>query len=176
LEEVLIRDLVFVLQGVDGELIKRNEERERFVLHPSLSIPPGTKDLICTICELGWMFRLVRDFIERCGEGRCQQALSFALQEELVDYYRLISVLEGQMNSENEPLSLPSLYMWTQTPLRRMVSLASLCSSCDGVRGGGLVSIIHSRTKHGDEEEVALMKVKLFISFILLINIMELVD
>ena len=60
--------------------------------------------LICVVlglCELGWLYKKVDDYITKVetasSRGLIAQAFGFSLQEELSDYYRLLTVLEGEL-------------------------------------------------------------------------------
>ena len=60
------------------------------------------KDTVLCLCELGWLYSKVSSHIQACDKaqvsrGLAVQAFSFALQEELSDYYRLLDVLEQEL-------------------------------------------------------------------------------
>lgn len=105
-----------------------SKELEAYVLDPSLALPPSTRDLVCQLCEMGWLFGRVAGYVNRgaasagasvtvgrgagvgMAGGRAKggrerargllgQAFCSALQEELSDYYRLIAVLEAQLHA-----------------------------------------------------------------------------
>lgn len=70
------------------------------------------KDTVLCLCELGWLYSKVSSHIQACDKaqvsrGLAVQAFSFALQEELSDYYRLLAVLEQELArkiiTENTP-------------------------------------------------------------------------
>ena len=65
------------------------------------------------ICELGWLFGKVREFVNtRTKEaylGLVGQSLCAALHAELSDYYRLIAVLESQLANPLEDASSDSM-------------------------------------------------------------------
>ena len=70
------------------------------------------KDTVLCLCELGWLYSKVSSHIQACdraqvSRGLAVQAFSFALQEELHDYYRLLAVLEQELArkiiTENTP-------------------------------------------------------------------------
>ena len=142
------------------------------------------------------MYRRLQGFLERNAAseslGLVGQAMGFCIQgtparhvlasrpwvaphaalvvvaDELTDYFRLLAVLEAQINqspaaqrgqdgqqqgaSATAPagLTLRRLVVWTQDPLHRMRLLASLVESVQGLRGGALASAVHAHTAHGD--------------------------
>ena len=85
--------------------------------------------------------------------GLVGQALCQAVRDEMTDYYRLLAVLDAQAKSavdaeeegdEEEPnptsLTLRRLYVWTQDPAYRLLTLARVVEAVEGLRGGALAS------------------------------------
>lgn len=80
-----------------------------------------------------------------------ERAFCGALRDELTEYFRLISVLEGQAAAPGGAgLSLRRLLVWTREPILRMRTLATLVDGCGGKKGGALARAVHSYAKHGD--------------------------
>lgn len=85
-------------------------------------VSPSQKKLISELCELGWLFKKVYDWVSRNQEtqshiNQVTQSLTFAIQSELTEYYRLIAILESQKTkySAEDPanyLNLKKLYLW----------------------------------------------------------------
>ena len=161
-----------------------------------VGLPAPARRLVGRLCELGWVYRRLQGFLERNAAseslGLVGQAMGFCIQgtparhvlasrpwvaphaalavvaDELTDYFRLLAVLEAQINqspaaqrgqdgqqqgaSATAPagLTLRRLVVWTQDPLHRMRLLASLVESVQGLRGGALASAVHAHTAHGD--------------------------
>lgn len=128
----LLRDLLFILQGIDGQRVKFL--RPKVTVHSSLEaplsveagvkvddkVPQPTQDLIHQLSELGWLFRRVssalNDPSRKQRGGLTLQSLDCALERELKDYYRLIATLESRSlvkdledNSSAESLLKPVL-------------------------------------------------------------------
>lgn len=65
------------------------------------------RDVTLCICELGWLFCRVSNYLKKLfagatdAHGLIAQAFGFAIQEELQDYYRLLAVLEQEIHREN---------------------------------------------------------------------------
>jgi gamma-tubulin complex component 3 len=81
------------------------------------------------------------------------QSFCSAIEEELLEYYKLIAVLESQIKSSistSNPLSLRRLLVWNIDPLQRLKSISSLIFSVAGTKGGQFLSIINSHLSHGD--------------------------
>jgi hypothetical protein len=101
-EQLLLRDIVFALQGIDGEYVKYDTAVKGYVVDASVGVPGSTRQLIRRICEGGWLFRQVSTFLARCNAshttGLVHQGMCQAMQTEVTEYYRLIAVLKEQVN------------------------------------------------------------------------------
>lgn len=64
-EESLVRDLLYVFQGIDGQQISFSILEDAYVLAPNVIVSHSTKKLILEMSELGWLFKRVNDFIAR---------------------------------------------------------------------------------------------------------------
>ncbi|CAD7701696.1 unnamed protein product, partial [Ostreobium quekettii] len=101
-EGALVRDVLFAVQGIDGTFVKFDRLSQQgggFVIDPGAGIDAAPAALALRLCELGWLFRKVRAFVEGGGGqpgGSVRQALRHALSKEVEDYYRLMAVLEVQ--------------------------------------------------------------------------------
>jgi gamma-tubulin complex component 3 len=177
----LLRDIAFTLQGIDGEYIKYDAKIDGYAVLPDAKVPAPTRQLVRRICELGWMYQRVCDYVnstlERQGVGLVEQSFCGGLQQELTAYYRLIAVLESQVNEaitqadqsdgngkENlvanigdapPPASfgqftLRRLAVWVAEPLERLRLMAMLVDAGKGLKGGSLASAIGAHLRHGD--------------------------
>ena len=120
-EAVLVRDVLFVLQGIDGQYVRWSESGGCTVgvgyagapspgtqgaYRVSDSVGPGvplsTRTLISRIGELGWLFRRVCDYVTAldtaAAPGKVAQALGAALQGEIGRYYGDLAVLTSQVD------------------------------------------------------------------------------
>lgn len=164
-EMLLLRDVVFALQGIDGQYIKYDSKVDGFCVIPSLNILHSVRQLVRRVCELGWMYKRVCGYInstlEVIGMGLVEQSFCGALQQELTDYYRLVAVLESQVtesinnqnsNNKNEfgQFSLRRMLVWTADPLERLKLMAMLTDAARGLKGGALASAVGAHLKHGD--------------------------
>ena len=160
-EQIILRDIIFALQGIDGEFIKYNIDSQGYVVDQKIGVPSSTRILIRTICESGWLFRRLTDFFKRCESkdmsGLVRQRLCSALQQEASEYYRLIAMLRNQVHYKignempNEStLTLRRLYVWMQEPSQRLRLMVTLAESTEPFQGGGLASAIQTQIQHGD--------------------------
>ena len=157
-ERALVRELLFVMQNIDGAHLKWDERRDAFHLPATAKVPPGARQLVGRLSELGWLFRQVTSYVKGGGEGgtaggggsvvsgfesggeasvRAEgglvaQALRHALQEELDEWFQLIAVLEEQRQTE---LTLLQLLVWSVEPMQRLLLMAQLtCAAAHPTR------------------------------------------
>jgi gamma-tubulin complex component 3 len=67
---------------------------------PDIVLTPSTQKLVSELCEVGWLFKKVNDWNTRNSgmehQGKVVKALSFAIDSELKEYYRLVALLDSQ--------------------------------------------------------------------------------
>jgi gamma-tubulin complex component 3 len=163
----LLRDVLYVFQGIDGRYIRFSTETQSYAFSDIMRLPIALQDMILQMCELGWLFQRVQEYIRRSEAvelvGMVAQAFGFALQEELNDYYRLLAVVESQLSGPStshsltrsssqgeDELTLLRLFVWMQDPIERMCLIATLTDIAGDCKGGALASSLHARTRHGD--------------------------
>jgi gamma-tubulin complex component 3 len=66
-EATLVRELLFVMQNIDGAHLRWDETRDAFVLPRGAAVPPGARQLAGQLSELGWLFRQVQSFVKAAG-------------------------------------------------------------------------------------------------------------
>ncbi|BBH07482.1 spindle pole body component 98, partial [Prunus dulcis] len=166
-EEVLVRDVLYACQGIDGKYVKFDSGADGYVLSDLIKVPRAIRLMVRKLCELGWLFRKVKGYISESMDGfpsedvgTVGQAFCAALQDELSDYYKLLAVLEAQsMNpiplvsetaSSGNYLSLRRLSVWFAEPMVKMRLMAVLVDKCRVLRGGAMAGAIHLHAQHGD--------------------------
>lgn len=166
-EEVLVRDVLYCCQGIDGKYVQFDATLDGYVLSDSVKVPRATRLMVRKLCELGWLFRKVKGYISVCMDGfttenlgTVGQAFCAALQDELSEFYKLLAVLEAQaMNpiplvsesaSSGNYLSLRRLSVWFAEPMVKMRLMAVLVDKCRILRGGAMAGAIHLHAQHGD--------------------------
>ncbi|KAF6165520.1 hypothetical protein GIB67_015843 [Kingdonia uniflora] len=166
-EGVLVRDVLYACQGIDGKYVKFDKVLDGYVLGESIKVTRATRIMVRKLCELGWLFRKVKGYISESMDqfpskdvGTIGQAFCAALQDELSEYYKLLAVLEAQsinpiplvsekVHSGNY-LSLRRLSVWFAEPMAKMRLMAVLVDSCKVLRGGEMAGAIHVHAQHGD--------------------------
>ncbi|KAF9133299.1 Gamma-tubulin complex component 3 [Mortierella sp. 14UC] len=158
-ESDLLRDLIFVFQGIDGKLVKLGAESGTCTIDPWLNISHSTRGLVSRLTELGWLYKKVNQYVQKTLKestaGLVGQSFCSALQHELVEYFRLIAVLEAHIAKDTDAmgskgLTLKRLLVWTQESLQRLRLMSVLVECCQDLQGGALVSVVHDYTQHGD--------------------------
>ena len=66
-EDTIVRELLFVFQGIDGQFIKYQILEDAYVLSPQVTVSPSTHKLISELCELGWLYKRVNEWLVRNG-------------------------------------------------------------------------------------------------------------
>ena len=153
-EADLIKDILFVCQGIETRAIVWDPTRMAFVPSTGIPLPRNKLDQACKLAELGFLYKTIKMFIDqRLSEksyGLIGQAFCSALTSELQEYYRLISILDNQ--NFGGKLSLNRVVVWTSDAFDRLQLLASLCSQVGIKNGGKLTSCFYMFLHHGDPD------------------------
>ncbi|KAF6775348.1 hypothetical protein AHF37_06920 [Paragonimus kellicotti] len=108
----ILRELVFTLNGVGGNLIKFDQLTDVFRLAPNVCLHPGDADAVKRIAECGWLHDRIRQFITHVQHDRLSgpmlQSLASGLHENLSEYYRLIATIESQLGREHRGAASPT--------------------------------------------------------------------
>ena len=73
-------------QGISGKHIKFDTRSESYLLDPSLKLNSTVRDTVLCICELGWLYNRVANYLRTTfavstdSNGVVVQAFGFALQ------------------------------------------------------------------------------------------------
>ncbi|CAJ0632189.1 7153_t:CDS:10 [Entrophospora sp. SA101] len=63
-EAQLLRDIVFVLQGIEGQHIKFEKGSSSYIIDSKMTITYSTRDLLHRLTELGWLYRRVNEYVK----------------------------------------------------------------------------------------------------------------
>ncbi|KAK4272606.1 hypothetical protein QN277_021137 [Acacia crassicarpa] len=166
-EEVLVKDVLYACQGVDGKYVKFDNNLDGYVLSQLIKVRRATRAMVHKLCEMGRLFKKVTGYISQITDrltaddvGTVGQAFCAALQDELTEYYKLLAVLEVQSSnpiplvsesaSSSNYLSLRRLAVWLAEPMVKMSLMADLVDKCRVLRGGAMTGTIHLHAQHGD--------------------------
>ena len=135
-EDELLRNLLYVFQDIDGNLISYSQIDEMYIITPSVIVPEGTRKMILELCELGWFYKRIMNYLHKHSnnihEGQVVQSFCSGIQTELNEYFRLLTVLEKQLQDNptqtaDKKLDIVKLYVWMQDTIQRMKYLAIIC-------------------------------------------------
>lgn len=178
-EKVLIREVLFIFQGIEGKIIKMDANKDGYRLDPKVRLSRSQKEIILKLSDVGWLYNQVQNYCEwggviagnerssdRTAAGLVNQSLVLALREELSEYCRLIALLEAQIQEGGDtPMGEPSggltlrrLVMWTLEPRSRLRALALLTYAAREVYGGACVSGIYQHMHHGNPGHKAVVR------------------
>nr|XP_012421074.1 PREDICTED: gamma-tubulin complex component 3 isoform X3 [Odobenus rosmarus divergens] len=162
-EAALVRDILYVFQGIDGKNIKMSNTENCYKVEAKANLSKSLRDTTVRLAELGWLHNKIRKYTDQRSLDRSfglvGQSFCAALHQELKEYYRLLSVLHSQLQLEDDQgvnlglessLTLRRLLVWTYDPKIRLKTLAALVDHCQGRKGGELASAVHAYTKTGD--------------------------
>ncbi|CEP14067.1 hypothetical protein [Parasitella parasitica] len=160
-EADLLRDLIFLFQGIDGQYIRFDSDLNDHVFTPGIEVSRSTENMVFKLADIGWLYIKVRNFVKDNMDsptiGLVGQSLCAALQHELTEYYKLIAILEAQIEKQminnqitDQSLTLKRLMIWTLDCNQKLRLMSVLVDVCQGRKGGALISAIHNYTKHGD--------------------------
>ncbi|KAI9189378.1 Microtubule-nucleating Tub4p (gamma-tubulin) complex component [Blastocladiella emersonii ATCC 22665] len=153
-EAMIIKDLLFVFQGIDGRLIKWDAARNEYVIDPSVGIPRPTRDLVLRLSEIGFHYRTVAAFLkserDNPSTGLVRQSLCSAVESELAHFFRLLAVLEAA--AARGEMTLRRLWLWSTEPTQRLRLMVAIIAGIQAhnVAGGQLVNHVHMFAHHGD--------------------------
>ncbi|KAJ1460333.1 Spc98 family-domain-containing protein [Pelagophyceae sp. CCMP2097] len=173
-EELLVRDVLYIFQGIDGRYVRLEPRSQTYVVDRGLAAKLSTLDQVRELCEVGWIFRRVRKAAQAPQvHGRVDAAFRAVLFDELTDFYRILAVLEAQLNQtvaqrqrspafdeQAHALTLRRLEAWADEPAQRLELLANLADAVGPrqLRGGALLSVVFAHARHGDAGAAALVR------------------
>lgn len=161
--KLLLRDILYVVQGLKGNIISWEPDKSNFNVVFNEDFPNPIKRLTLRYVELGWMFCRINHYCKTQSNekslGLIAQSFIAALNSKLVTYYKLIAELEAFLTQENtleglydnsNSLTIHRLSVWFFEPHTQLKILASVVDSCKGKKGGALASVLYSYLQHGD--------------------------
>lgn len=99
-EDVLVQDLIYSFQSVEGKILKLDSSYG-FLIDPVAKINRSQKQAVLRLSELGYLHNVIRKGLERmsvAGAGRVADSFVAALHKELSEYYRFIAIMQEEVN------------------------------------------------------------------------------
>ncbi|GFO47439.1 gamma-tubulin complex component [Plakobranchus ocellatus] len=160
-EQNLIKDMVYVLQGIDGQWVKYDSTKHMYKVDLEVGISKAFRRQILHSSKCGSFYNKIKAYMDNHSTdkafGLVGQSFCAALHQELTEYLRLIAVIEAQLHQDMDPgleetssaLTMGRLQVWLFDPLVHLKWLAALVDTSKGKKGGALTSHIFSYTQHG---------------------------
>ena len=194
-EKDLVTDLLYVLVGIDGQYIKYNSNYDSYILIDNIPWEENIYDIVNSISEVGWLFYKIKKYISFYNTSHNNslyiQSLLFAIQKELDEYYKLISLLK-KMNTNDlsndinhlplnnslieikkhiKQLNLKNILMSILPYKEKLKWILTCCESVHSLHGSAILSQIYSYVIYlGNEKflnNILNEIIKPFIEFIL---------
>lgn len=148
-EQVFLRDLVFVLQGVDGNIIRMNERAGAFQLLPNVQTTQPVRQLVNKLAESGSFCHRIRRILSQPANGTVRQSINHAIEVELREYLKIVACFEATIAS-GELMTLRKALVWfNAAQLDKLRFIDTLLQDTDGLRGGALITEVSKYLGHG---------------------------
>jgi hypothetical protein len=89
-EKDLVKDLLYVLVGIDGKYIKFNSHKDSYILIDNIPWEENIYDIVNSISEAGWLFKRINKYIlyykSSNNKSLYIQSLLFAIEKELDEF------------------------------------------------------------------------------------------
>ena len=63
-ESDIVRDLLYIFQGIQGTFIQYSSTDDAFNLRSNLVVSNSTRKIINELCELGWLYKKVDEWMK----------------------------------------------------------------------------------------------------------------
>ena len=167
-EKDIVTDLLYVLVGINGKYIKYDSNKDSYILVDNIPWEENIYDVVYSISEIGWLYYKINKYISFYKNSNIKslyiQSLIFGIQNELDEYYKLISLfkkinnndLSGNINhiplnnsteeivKYQKKLNLKNLFMGVITYKEKLKWLLTSCESVYTLKGSSILSQIYS--------------------------------
>lgn len=155
-EDVLMRDLIYVLQGLEGNLIHFNTVEDKYAVTDSLQVARPINSLVEKLGRIGADYRYLQGQISvhRESNGILRQTLCRAIAQELAEYLKLVAFLESSISENKEvgSLSVKMVVFWFHEAGLLMSFLREIFNDSSKLRGGALLSFLEQFRQHGNDQ------------------------
>lgn len=153
-----MREVLFALQGLNGRIIRQDADG-RFTITKSHigMIDPTQRMLLEKLTSFGWLVNKIKNHINLVNkdptQGKVSQCLAAALNNELLEYYHMVTQIEQKLQLQQVPsVTLHQIHVWSLDHYFRLKTLAMLVECCKGERGGHLARIVYRFMQQGDKQ------------------------
>jgi len=71
-----MRDLLYIFQGIAGKHIKYDRKTEYYIVDPSLGLKQPAKDVILSLCEIGWLYNKIETFLNHLLQPNIEESVN----------------------------------------------------------------------------------------------------
>lgn len=159
-EEAFLRDLIYVLQGLEGNLLIFSESESRYVVNGRFRVARPIRSLVEKLGKIGTDYRYLQSQVgsvhrDNNGGGILRQSFSRAMAQELAEYLKLVAYLESSLNessSEGGSVSLKKVVYWFHEAGILLNFLRELVRDTSNLRGGAFLSFLEQFRQHGNDQ------------------------
>ncbi|CAD8184173.1 unnamed protein product [Paramecium octaurelia] len=149
----LMKDILFCLQGIEGQYIKYDASSDTFCLRKDVNISISVRQLVNLISECGWLYKNISSFCQVQQPNLIVQALQNAIKLELSEYYKLIANLEGMILS-SQLITFKRIHFHLQSSYDYMILINQLLSIIQsntplGTTSCLIINVLDQFSKHG---------------------------
>lgn len=126
LEKGILKDLLFIIQGIDGQWISYDQRKDVHVISRGLKVSRSVKLIILRISELGWVYRKISAYLKSQQKhslkehSYIEQSFRESISADIRNYFKYISMMEAKLNSSQQTLTLRNFLVWSMEPLKRL--------------------------------------------------------
>ena len=141
-ERQLVREIVFCIQGLDGEYLRF--DGERYSLPIDMEISRNAKIAVLKISELGTLYRRLSVLMQQTGDST-RTVFKNCVSRELSNFQGLAVIIDSKADS----WGLVKLTAWVSGPLLKFRHLHALAVAARNKEGASLLSLIYEFCTHG---------------------------
>lgn len=156
-EEAFLRDLIYVLQGLEGNLLLFSESEGHYVVNSRIHVARPIRSLVEKLGKIGTDYRYLQGQVgvHRENMGVLRQSFCRAMAQELAEYLKLVAYLESSLNEKEGSegsMSLKKVVYWFHEAGILLNFLRELVHDTSNLRGGAFLSYLEQFRQHGNDQ------------------------
>ena len=152
-EKDIINDLLFVFEGINGKYIAYDAAEDSYILNKLIPWSEEIYNIVNSLAEIGWLYKKSKSYLDYFKESNIQsqfiKSFIYSIQNELNEYFKLISFLRKLNSNQNQNLNLKKIVLWTLIPKETLKWIAACCESIHALKGTSVLSQIYSFVNFG---------------------------
>ena len=159
-EKDIINDLLFVFEGINGKYIAYDAAEDAYILNKLIPWSEEIYNIVNSLCEIGWLYKKIKLYLDYYKGSNIQsqfiKSFIYSIQNELNDYFKLISFLRKLNSNQNinngkksQNLNLKNIVLWTLVPKETLKWIAACCEALHSLKGTSVLSQIYSFVHYG---------------------------